>query len=172
MIRPVALFLALLATPAMADPTVTVAFSPNAGATEVVVAIIQSAQHSIHLAGYGFTSKPIAHALIAAKNRGVEVEAVLDKSNATAKYTEATDLAQAGIPVRIDYRYAIMHNKFLVIDGQTVETGSFNFTTAAELHNAENVLVLREYPEVASQYEAHWQMLWTESQDYKAGEAP
>ncbi|MDB5307461.1 MAG: pld [Gemmataceae bacterium] len=51
--------------------------------------------------------------------------------------------------MRIDYRYAIMHSKFMVVDGVTAETGSSNFTTTAEEHNAENVLILREYPAVA-----------------------
>jgi phosphatidylserine/phosphatidylglycerophosphate/cardiolipin synthase-like enzyme len=76
------------------------------------------------------------------------VEAVLDKSNATANYTEATELAASSFPVRVDYRYAIMHDKFIVVDGVTVETGSFNLTSAAEKPNAENVIMLREYPDV------------------------
>ena len=74
---------------------------------------------------------------------------VLDKSNATARYTEAGEIAQARIAVRIDYRYAIMHDKCLIVEGVTVETGSFNLTAAAESSNAENVIVLRDYPQVA-----------------------
>jgi phosphatidylserine/phosphatidylglycerophosphate/cardiolipin synthase-like enzyme len=89
---------------------------------------------------------------------------VLDKSNATTRYTEAGEVAAAGIPVRVDYRYAIMHSKFIVVDGVTVETGSFNYTTAAEEHNAENVLVLRADPQVAEQYEQNWQGMWNESE--------
>ena len=68
---------------------------------------------------------------ILAHQRGVNVEIVLDKSNAEARYPEGLSLANQGIPVRLDYRYAIMHDKVLVIAGQTVETGSFNFTSAA-----------------------------------------
>jgi phosphatidylserine/phosphatidylglycerophosphate/cardiolipin synthase-like enzyme len=167
--RRLVLALALLASPAWADPSISVAFSPSGGATDAVVAVMGEAQHSIDLAGYGFTSPPIAQALVAASRRGVEVKAVLDKSNAMARYTEAALLVQNGVPVRIDSRYSIMHNKFIVVDGATVETGSFNFTSAAEHSNAENVLVLRDYPAVASQYEARWGMLWAESQDYQQG---
>jgi phosphatidylserine/phosphatidylglycerophosphate/cardiolipin synthase-like enzyme len=151
------LFLALilLATPALADPSITIAFSPHAGATKAVIQVVSEAKQSIHLADYGFTSKRIAQALIAAHQRGVEVEAVLDKSNATHR-SEAGELAAAGVPVRIDSRYAIMHDKFIVVDDVTVETGSFNYTRAAEENNAENVLVLRADPEVAARYEAEW----------------
>src|SRR6185503_11529261 len=99
---------------------------------------------------YSFTSRPIAQALIEAKNRGVSVQAVMDKSNESARYTEAVDLVREGIPVRMDGRYAIMHDKFMVIDGVTVETGSFNFTRAAVERNAENLIVLRDTPDVAS----------------------
>ena len=91
---------------------------------------------------------------------------MLDKSNAPARDTRAAELVAAGVPVRIDSRYAIMHDKFIVVDGTSVETGSFNFTTAAENGNAENVLVLREYPEVARQYEVNWQRLWAESRPW------
>jgi phosphatidylserine/phosphatidylglycerophosphate/cardiolipin synthase-like enzyme len=64
---------------------------------------------------------------------------------------------------RVDYRYAIMHNKFLVVDGQVVETGSFNFTKAAAEKNAENVVVLHD-PAVAQRYGQEWERLWRESE--------
>ena len=38
------------------------------------------------------------------------------------------------------------HNKIMLIDGDTIITGSFNFTKAAEESNAENLLVLRDKP--------------------------
>ena len=170
--KTLAFLLAILmaAHPAAAkdDPSIEVAFSPHRGGTEAIVKLITEAKQTIRVAAYSFTSKDIAQALIEAHKRGVDVEAVLDKSNATAKYTSATFLANEGMPTRIDYQYAIMHNKFMVVDGVTVETGSFNYTKAAEEHNAENVLVLRNAPEVAKQYLARWQELWNESEDYEA----
>ena len=54
---------------------------------------------------------------------------VVDKSNATARYTAATFLANEHVPVRVDYRYAIMHDKFIVVDAVAGGGGgSFNFT--------------------------------------------
>lgn len=55
-----------------------------------------------------------------------------------------------------------MHNKFIVVDDDEVETASFNFTAAAERKNAENVLVLRGDSSFARQYEAEWRRLWNE----------
>ena len=88
---------------------------------------------------------------------------VADKSQATARYTTATFLANMGVPVRVDYRYAIMHNKFIVADGQTVELGSFNYTAAAGDKNAENVLVLHDSA-VAQRYAQEWDRRWAESE--------
>ncbi len=55
----------------------------------------------------------------------------------------------------IDAEHRIAHNKVMVIDGQTVITGSFNFTKSAETGNAENLLVIRS-PELAGKYAENW----------------
>jgi phosphatidylserine/phosphatidylglycerophosphate/cardiolipin synthase-like enzyme len=167
MLRPLALALLLLLPPACFSCPVEVAFSPNGGATELVVKTIGEARQSIRVAAYSFTSKPIAEALLDAHKRDVDVRVVVDKSNATARYTAATFLANEGVPVRVDYRYAIMHDKFLVVDNETVEEGSFNYTASAQKSNAENVLVLHD-PAVAKQYRQEWERLWGESEEMKA----
>lgn len=149
----------LLAAPALADETAVVAsvcFSPRGGCTDTVVRELAAARHSVRVLAYSFTSDPIAEALEAAEARGVDVQVVLDKSNRTGRYTDAPELARAHVPLTIDAAHAIAHNKVMVIDGATVITGSFNFTTAAELHNAENMIVLRS-PELAAQYTANWE---------------
>lgn len=50
----------------------------------------------------------------------------------------------------------IAHNKVMVIDGQTVVTGSFNFTKAAEENNAENLLIIRDLG-LAKLYMENWE---------------
>ena len=74
-----------------------------------------------------------------------------------------------GIPVKIDAKHAIAHNKVMVIDDQTVITGSFNFTKAAEEQNAENLLVI--YDKVlAAKYVGNWQTHAEHSEAYQAKE--
>src|SRR5206468_10878650 len=90
------------------------------------------------------TSPPIAKALTEAHQRGVKIQVILDKSNRTDRYSAATFTHNYGIPTFIDERHAIAHNKVIIIDGQTVVTGSFNFTKQAEEHNAENLLVIED----------------------------
>jgi hypothetical protein len=104
---------------------------------------------------YSFTSAPIAKALVEAHQRGVKILTVLDKSNETDKYSAATFLNNAGIQPLIDDKHAIAHAKVMVIDSATIITGSFNFTKAAEEKNAENLLVIKDAPELATAYEAN-----------------
>jgi phosphatidylserine/phosphatidylglycerophosphate/cardiolipin synthase-like enzyme len=56
----------------------------------------------------------------------------------------------------ISFQHAIAHNKVMIIDGETVITGSFNFTKAAEESNAENLLVIRD-KKLAERYIKNWQ---------------
>ena len=145
-----------------------VAFSPHGGCTALVVKVINSAQHSIRVLAYSFTSAPIAQALVQAHKRGVDVQVVVDKSQKSARYTSATFLANAGIPVRIDFKHAIAHNKVIVVDERTVEQGSFNYTKAAENSNAENVLVNWDNPKLAEVYMRDWQRHWDHSEPVAA----
>src|SRR5262245_17944136 len=66
---------------------VAVYFSPNGGATEAVVQELNTAKTQVLMQAYGFTSVPIAKAVVEAHKRGVTILAVLDKSNATDKYS-------------------------------------------------------------------------------------
>jgi phosphatidylserine/phosphatidylglycerophosphate/cardiolipin synthase-like enzyme len=137
--------------------SIRVYFSPNGGCTDAIVKEINQAKTEILLQAYSFTSKPIAQALIRAKQRGVRISAVLDKSNRSQKYSAATFLQNMGIPVLIDDRHAIAHNKIMIIDNRVVITGSFNFTMAAENKNAENLLILDDLPDLTRAYRENFQ---------------
>lgn len=150
------------AQPYAKELAITDAFSPRQGATELVVSTINKARQSVRVAAYSFTSHPIAEALVEAHQRGVDVEVVLDKSQ--RKRRLAGFLKDSGIPVRINSRYAIMHNKFMIIDAKVLELGSFNYTKSAEEKNAENVLVLRNRSKIIKDYTEQWEKLWGESE--------
>ena len=128
-----------------------VCFTPYQNCTTVVIKAINKAQNSILVQAYSFTSKPILEALIKAKKRGVNVEIVLDKSQKKAVQL----LANSGILVFIDYRVAIAHNKVMIFDKEKVLTGSFNFTKAAQMRNAENLLIIQD-SRLAKLYANNW----------------
>jgi phosphatidylserine/phosphatidylglycerophosphate/cardiolipin synthase-like enzyme len=144
-------FRSIEAAPAETIPLPEVLFSPKGGCAAAIVREIQSARSSLLIQAYSFTSAPIAAAVVEAHRRGVRVQVVLDKSNRSEKYSAADFLAHATVPVFIDAKHAIAHNKIMVIDDSTVITGSFNFTKSAEENNAENILILRS-PVLAARY--------------------
>jgi phosphatidylserine/phosphatidylglycerophosphate/cardiolipin synthase-like enzyme len=143
-----------------------VCFSPNGGCTESIVKEINVAKSEILVQAYSFTSAPIAKALLNAHKRGVKVEAILDKSQRKERYTSATFISNAGIPTFIDDKHAIAHNKIMIIDRETVITGSFNFTKAAEEKNAENLLIIRN-KDLAKIYLENWEKHKEHSEKYE-----
>ncbi|MCX6715396.1 MAG: phospholipase D family protein [Candidatus Taylorbacteria bacterium] len=143
-----------------------VCFSPNGGCTETIVNQIESAKSEILVQAYSFTSAPIAKALTDAFKRGVTVEAILDKSQKRERYTSATFISNAGIPTYIDSKHAIAHNKIMIIDKETVITGSFNFTKAAEEKNAENLLIIKA-KDLAKLYIDNWYKHKEHSEPYE-----
>jgi phosphatidylserine/phosphatidylglycerophosphate/cardiolipin synthase-like enzyme len=146
-------------------PPIEVYFSPKGGCTDAIVNEISAARLSLLIQAYSFTSAPIAKAVVDAQKKGIHVEVVLDRSNKTDKYSAADFVHNAGIPILIDSEHPIAHNKIMIIDGQVVITGSFNFTKQAEQGNAENLLVIRDKT-LADQYTANWKLHADHSEPY------
>jgi phosphatidylserine/phosphatidylglycerophosphate/cardiolipin synthase-like enzyme len=146
--------------------TAQVYFSPHGGCTDAIIREIGKAKSEILVQAYSFTSKPIAKALVEAKKAGVHVEIILDKSNRSARYSAADFTAHMGIPTYIDAEHAIAHNKIMIMDRETVITGSFNFTKAAEEKNAENLLILRSKA-LARVYMDNWYAHKRHSEEYQ-----
>jgi phospholipase D len=144
---------------AYADPVpaqVAVCFVPAESCVSEVVAAIRKARSRIRVQAYGFTSVPILKALIEAKHAGVDVQVILDKSNEQPRYTGATTMQNADIPVWIDTTVAIAHNKTIIIDDHLVVGGSYNYTTSSEQRNAENVTFI-ESSTIADWYRDNWE---------------
>ena len=136
-----------------------VGFTPPAGVAARVVQAIDSAREEVLVQAYGFTHNALAQALIRAHQRGVKVEVMLDeKSESTNRYVLAL-FKEAGVSLRMDGAHAIAHNKVMVMDGEIVVTGSFNFTNAAETRNAENLLILKGQS-LAQAYRDNWLSHW------------
>jgi phosphatidylserine/phosphatidylglycerophosphate/cardiolipin synthase-like enzyme len=139
-----------------------VAFSPFGNALSLVLHVIASATSTINVAAYELTSRPIADALIVSQSHGVKVLIVADYRCSREPYSRVNYLRARGIPVRLDSQYLIEHNKFAVIDGVGVLTGSFNWTAQAP-RNAENSIFITRVPDLAQAYLTEWQRLWNES---------
>ena len=125
---------------------------------------INAALNSIHIAAFEFDLTPVADALIAARNRGVDVRWVTDDEHGLLADEEPDHgqfalLQQAGIEVRADTRSALMHNKFWIFDAQTVWTGSTNITANGVFKQDNNTIVIHS-PIVATMFEREFQEMW------------
>jgi len=136
---------------------IEVYFSPNGGCTDAILKEISAAKNSVLVQAYWFTSARIAKGLAEAHKRGVKVEVILDLSRAEIDNAQADFLVENGVPTSIDDKHVTAHNKVIIIDGQVIITGSFNFTEQAEKANAENLMVVRDKA-VADKFTANWKV--------------
>lgn len=153
-----------------AEPSIQVGFSPEGSARKLVLETIGSAQHSIQMLAYAFQAPDIMQALVDAKNRGVEVRVVIDEKRNEGKTSRSAMnfVTSNGVQLRTNDHFHTHHDKTIIVDGHTVETGSFNFAPSAETANSENVVVIRGMPEVSRQYLTHWQSRWDLGKPYPA----
>jgi len=136
---------------ASASAEISTCFTPGGNCAQFIVRQIDAARTEMLVMAYGFTNAAILNAIARAKERGVHVTALLDKSN-----TRNVQPERHCIDFLIDGRSGIAHNKVIVIDNRHVITGSFNFTEAAQKKNAENVLLIANDPAVAQQFAANF----------------
>jgi phosphatidylserine/phosphatidylglycerophosphate/cardiolipin synthase-like enzyme len=142
-------------------------FVPDgASCQDLLVSAIDQTQSQLRVQAYSFTSAPIAAAIRRAKDRGVDVKVILDKSQMSQKYSGATYLRNAGIDIAIDTEPAIAHNKVMIFDDKAVFTGSFNFTKAAQRWNAENGIIVRGDDALIKAYLANWEKRYSVSSRY------
>lgn len=160
-----------------ASGTIELAFPPRDAADAAIVAAIGAAEREVLVLAYSFTHPRIARALTAAHRRGVRVEVVADRGQTLEQPQSAVPaLARDGVAVWLDGNFAAAHNKVVVIDADgpraTTVTGSFNFTLAAQKRNAENLLLLRDNPDVARAYRANFRRLQEKAQRWSGDDPP
>ena len=139
-----------------------VAFSPKGGATNHIINWLDKSNSSVCAAIYSFTNNDISGAFIRAKQRDVNITISMDKEQLNIQGSEYQTLKNANISVRVDRRSGLLYDKYMVIDGKVVVTGSYNWTVNAEDTNRENLIILQD-PALASLYLKNCQDIWQAS---------
>ncbi len=142
--------------------TIKVYFSPNGGCQHAVISEIKKAAQTIDIAMYYLSSRDIARALVKAQQHNVQIRIVLDQSQEIEAASKSGYLVKNGLQVRYHLGFGLMHNKFAIIDGKTLITGSFNWTLTAEERNEENLLVITA-PSTIATYQGRFDYLWRTS---------
>jgi len=146
-------------------------FTPGDPVDARLADLIDGAQKEVLVNAFTFTSHRIGRALARAHARGVRVEIVADRGQTLEVAGSAVPtLARQGLAVWLDGNFAAAHNKVMIIDGASAQgaivTGSYNYTSAAQSRNAENILIVRHDPALALQYRANFIRLRNRAQRY------
>ena len=125
---------------------------------------LNKAEVSITLVMAWFTNDVLYDKLIEKRDAGVEIKMAIYDDGINKHYGVDIDQFKA-VRLKHALRGGIMHNKFCVIDNQVVITGSYNWSTAAETLNDENVTV--EYDnKQATRYSVEYRRLVADNKEY------
>lgn len=153
-------------------------FAPDDDLRAELIKIIDAEKEAIHSAVFMVTEREIAQALIRAKQRGVQVQLIVDVGCLKDKASKIPLLAAHNCTI---YLYdptlsdakgsnSLMHHKFALFKNNkgshVVWTGSYNFTKAASETNRENVIVARK-KHLYDRYLHHFEQLRDKSYRYE-----
>lgn len=142
-----------------------VGFSPDRNAKEIVLGAIVSAKKELLVAAYSLTCSDIARAIGEQHSKGVAVRLVVDKEqngDAQGGFKAVDYLEGLGVPIKKSVNYKAMHHKFMVVDGVSIQLGSFNYTFSANKNNAETAIYIQNVPDMAGQYRREFLQLFRE----------
>jgi phosphatidylserine/phosphatidylglycerophosphate/cardiolipin synthase-like enzyme len=138
---------------------------PQDSCTKRVNEIIATAKHNISFALFTFTDTSISASLIAAHEREVNIQGIIESYQAK-KYNQYYTLLEKNISVALEGTAKLQHNKVFVIDERIVITGSYNPTKAANSKNEENIIIIYD-EETALFYTAMIEDIFKETQSFK-----
>ena len=144
------------------DKPVYFFLGPSPSMEKALIAFIESASKTLDVCVYDLDLPAVAKALIAAQQRKVKVRVIVAQENAEKAYDVADELAQMDklkMLTLAHNRSGLMHNKFMIADGERVWTGSYNFTRNCSYFNDNHAVVL-ESRELAENYETEWREIF------------
>lgn len=144
-------------------------FAPEDDVVSALVNMISQADTSIHFMAFSFTQDTIGQAVRDRGAAGVEVRGIFEQRGAATEFSECNAFLAQGFDVRIDGNPRTFHHKVIIVDGEIVASGSFNFSANATESNDENVVIIHD-PEVAQQFEAEFNRQMANAQDVIATE--
>ncbi len=133
------------------DTQIHTYFAPDSDTITPLLQEIESADKSIYFMAFSFTHDKLGKAMRDRFQKGILVEGVFEERQISV-HSEYKSMKEAGIPVIIDTSSGTMHHKVIIIDDETVITGSYNFSKNAETRNSENLLIIKGNKEIARAY--------------------
>lgn len=139
-----------------------VCFSPDDRCDIKLIKFIETAEKSIDVAIYSINLESLVHVLAVKLKKEIKVRVVVDKQQSKERHSLVSTLIKAGVDVKIGRQRGFMHNKFVIIDGKRLETGSFNYTHHATTANHENQVYLST-PNIVDRFQKQFDEIWSEA---------
>ncbi len=137
-----------------------VCFAPDDPCDIKLTKFVQSAKSSLDIAIFDLNLDKLVHEILV-QTKKIQVRILVDRRQAKSDHSLVSLLLKAGAKVKIGHQRGIMHNKFVIVDGKMLETGSFNFTNGAAFKNNENQVYLST-PTIVARYKAQFEKIWSE----------
>jgi cardiolipin hydrolase len=134
-------------------------FSPGDECPRALRRLLQNARATADICVFTITDDFLAEGVLDAHRRGVAVRIITDNAKAEDLGSDVERFEAAGIPTRVDQTHYHMHHKFAILDGQTLLTGSYNWTRGAARDNEENLIVTTDLRFVAP-FRKTFDLLW------------
>jgi phosphatidylserine/phosphatidylglycerophosphate/cardiolipin synthase-like enzyme len=126
-------------------------FAPGPACRLAAVQVIDGARRTVRVSAYGLSSPAVKAALVRAHGRGVDVRALVDRTN---REHGAPELAGEGVVVLVDAAHPVNHAKIVEADGEVVWFGSANLTPSSERDH--EVCRVEHDPAFAAEVERDW----------------
>lgn len=134
-------------------------FSPGPDCRIAIEQAMETALSELLICVFTISDDRLSDAIMAAHRSGLTVRVISDNDKMHDRGSDVERLSQAGVNVRIDRSPEHMHHKFMVIDGRTVMTGSYNWTRSAESRNEENIIAVDD-PLLATTFSEEFERIW------------
>lgn len=137
-------------------------FSPGPDCRVAIEQAMETAVDELFICVFTISDDRLSDAILSAHRSGLSVRVISDNDKMHDRGSDVERLYQAGVDVRIDRSPEHMHHKFMVIDGRTVMTGSYNWTRSAETRNEENLVAIDDHI-MASHFTTEFTRIWNNS---------
>jgi PLD-like domain len=156
--------LTLLFAPVTIYAKTEVLFSPGGSIKDAIIKNISTSKGTIDVTAFTFTAGDIAEALYQAKERGVKIRVIIDRTQDAKLYPVIEFLKGEGFNLQFlkGNIGGSMNNAFAIFDDKLLVTGSYTWTEYAEKFNYENAIFIDE-PDVVEKYKKEFESLYDKS---------
>lgn len=137
---------------------VQILFAPENSVIEAIINEVNTADSQVRFMAFSFTQDDLGAALLQRGDQGITVEGIFEVRGSETEFSELRPLFCAGMDVRQDGNRYTFHHKVIIIDNDTVITGSFNFSDNAVSSNDENLIIVKD-SDFAAQYIAEYERM-------------